>query len=764
METTTGSGKDRVAAAPPGEASAADGMDRGDGPTDPDLRPDPVTDADPDTDPDPSAPAADPRAPGAPLPLLPEPLSGGIGLVQIDPVTHRILSANGHFCRLCGYTEAELVGMDIDRLNPAQDRFDPMRFAAARGDGDGLREWPLKHKDGRVVWVELAGQVVRDVGGRALCVMGVVIDVSARRRQQDALREREARMAFLVRLSDALRRLDEATAIAFEASRLLGEFVGADRVGYAEDVGDGQSVTVARNYTFGVPGIEGRFRYADYGDDLVQALRAGCTVVRSDIAHDPSLSAHEKASHAVLQLGAAVNVPVLKGDRLEAIFFIHSRAARDWSAEEVGLFEDVAERLRADLERTRAEAAQRAASAQLEAALASMNDAVFITDVEGRFVQTNDAFVSFHRRRSKADCPPTPAQWAPLVNVSHLDGTPLEMSQWAVPRALRGESGHHLEYRLTKPDTRETWIGSYSFAPIRGAGGATIGAVITARDVTHFKVMQAELAAAHDELQRLVAAQDRALEDERLRIARELHDGMQQSLAAVLMEVGIARAAIATSGHAVPGATHAIDRIAHLSAQVIASTRRVVQNLRPQALEDLGLDAALQALAAQFMAHSGIACRIDARGLHRADARHLAAVGTCLYRVTQEALNNITKHAGARTVRIALQRRRDGTLRLTVADDGVGIAEGAGKRQDAYGLLGMRERLRAVGGTLDIRSRPGHGTTVEATIPAPVRTADRTARRAPVSRQSRPARSGPETSTATATTAATATAAPATPA
>ena len=133
METTTSSGKYRVAAAPPGDASDADGKDRGDGPTDPDSRPDPVT------DPDPGAPAADPRAPGAPLPLLPEPLSGGIGLVQIDPVRRRILSANEHFCRLCGYTEAELVGMDIDRLNPAQDRFDPVRFAAARGDGDGLR-------------------------------------------------------------------------------------------------------------------------------------------------------------------------------------------------------------------------------------------------------------------------------------------------------------------------------------------------------------------------------------------------------------------------------------------------------------------------------------------------------------------------------------------------------------------------------------------------------------------------------------------------
>jgi signal transduction histidine kinase len=664
--------------------------------------------------------------------------------------------------------------MDIDHLNPPQDRFDPVRFAAvARGDGDGLRGRPLQRKDGRVVWVELAGQVVRDAQGRALCVQAVVLDVSARRRHLQALREREARLAFLVRLSDALRQLAEAPAIAFEASCLLGEFVGADRVGYAEDGGDGQSVTVARNYTAGVPGIEGRYRYADYGEDLVQALRAGRTVVRSDIANDPSLSAHEKASHAVLQLGATVNVPVIKGGRLEAILFIHSRAARDWSAEEVGLFEDVAERLRADLERAHAETAQRAIAAQLETALASMNDAVFITDLEGRFVQTNDAFVSFHRRRSKAECPSTPAQWARLLDVSHVDGMPLALSQWAVPRALRGESGQHLEFRLRRKDTGESWVGSYSFAPIRDSAGAVTGAVITARDVTPFKRLQAELAAAHDGLQRLVTAQDRALEDERLRIARELHDDMQQSLVAMLMEVGTARAAIAATDASVTGADEALARIGALSRQAIAATRRIIRDLRPQALEELGLEAALKALTAQFAAHSGLACRIDTRGLDRANPRHLAAIGTCVYRVTQEALNNIAKHAGARSVRIALHRLRDGRLRLAVADDGRGLAAGARERRDAFGLLGMHERLRAVGGTLDVRSRPGRGTTVEATLPEPAGTADRQARLAPSGRRKRSTPAQPEAARATATATAaatavgtattTATAAPATP-
>lgn len=276
--------------------------------------------------------------------------------------------------------------------------------------------------------------------------------------------------------------------------------------------------------------------------------------------------------------------------------------------------------------------------------------------------------------------------------------------------------------------------------------------------------MPADLSDTCDELRRLLDAQDRTLEAERLRIAREVHEHLQQNLAAVLMDVGEARAAIAAAGAAWPGADAALTRIRQLSMQMIAATRRIIRDLRPQALEELGLEASLRALAATFAAHSGIPCRIDARGLDRANPGRLADVGICVYRVTQEALDNVAEHASARGVRITVHHRRDGLLRWAIADDGRGLAAGARDRRDAYGLLGMRERLRAVGGTLEIRSRPGRGTIVEATIPAPVRTVDRTAHRAPVRRQSRSTRTEPETSTATVTTAATATAAPATPA
>jgi len=522
------------------------------------------------------------------------------------------------------------------------------------------------------------------------------------------------RLAFLVRLNDRLRQLDAPEEIAFEAARLLGEFTGADRVGYAEDGGDGKTVTVTRNYTAGVPGIEGRYRYVDYDPTLLRNLRAGRTVVRPDIAHDPSLSGAEKAAHEALQVGALVNVPLLKGGQLHAILLVHARAARHWTPGEVALFEDVAERLRADLARARAEAELRATRTWLATALGSMNEAVFAVDASGRFLHANQAFLAFYRFDEASPGPRNMRELRHKLQVFLPDGTPAAPRQRPVQRALRGESCRDVEYVLRRSDTGELRHGVYSFAPMRDAGGRIVGAVVTARDVTEHKRLHAELEAAQAELRRLLAALEQAREQERLRIARELHDDLQQTLAAVLVEAGVARGAGAAAGASVPPA---IGHIEALARQALTSTRRIIRDLRPQALEELGLVAALQGLAAQVTGAGGPSCTVDTQALAPADEPRLVPLATTLYRVTQEALNNAVKHAAARAVRITLASGARGELYLMVADDGVGLPRGHGLRPDAFGLAGMRERVGAVGGTLRLRSRPGRGTTVEVRIP-----------------------------------------------
>ena len=144
-------------------------------------------------------------------------------------------------------------------------------------------------------------------------------------------------------------------------------------------------------------------------------------------------------------------------------------------------------------ERKKAEEALRESRGKLEAALASMTDAVSISDAEGRFIDFNDAFATFHRFRNKNECSKTFAEYPDILDVFMANGEPAPLDQWAVPRALRGESVTNAEYTLRRKDTGETWVGSYSFSPIRDKDGGIVGSVVVGRDITERKRAQEAL-------------------------------------------------------------------------------------------------------------------------------------------------------------------------------------------------------------------------------------------------------------------------------
>jgi PAS domain S-box-containing protein len=138
-------------------------------------------------------------------------------------------------------------------------------------------------------------------------------------------------------------------------------------------------------------------------------------------------------------------------------------------------------------ERKQVEEALRESRAKLDAALASMTDAVFISDNEGRFIDFNDAFVTFHRFRSRDECARTLAEYPAFLEVYMPDGELAPLDMWAVPRALRGETVTNAEYTLRRKDTGETWVGSYSFSPIHDKDGKIVGSVVSGRDITDLK-------------------------------------------------------------------------------------------------------------------------------------------------------------------------------------------------------------------------------------------------------------------------------------
>ncbi|WP_259374189.1 PAS domain-containing sensor histidine kinase [Ideonella azotifigens] len=239
--------------------------------------------------------------------------------------------------------------------------------------------------------------------------------------------------------------------------------------------------------------------------------------------------------------------------------------------------------------------------------------------------------------------------------------------------------------------------------------------LVVLRDVTELRQARTALEQSHADLQRLVAALEQTLMTERKRIARELHDDLQQTLSAIRMDTFLLR-----ENCGGPNDAATLARIDGLAEAAMASTRRLVNDLRPLPLEEMGLTEALKAMAQRFAERSGITCEVTVPPPDAAN-EPAATLAHCLFRVAQEALNNVGKHAHCRQAEVSLRRDQDGGWTLRIRDDGCGIQPGDPRKPKCYGLLGMGERLRALGGALKVSRRSEGGTCVEATLPPPPR-------------------------------------------
>lgn len=216
-----------------------------------------------------------------------------------------------------------------------------------------------------------------------------------------------------------------------------------------------------------------------------------------------------------------------------------------------------------------------------------------------------------------------------------------------------------------------------------------------------------EVARRTAELTELARHLQTVREDERARLARELHDELGALLTAAKLDVARIRRMTKT---AAPEIDERLKHMSELLDQGIALKRRIIEDLRPSALSNLGLIPALEILTQEFAQRSGLQLSLELTESPTDDADRLA-----LYRLVQEALTNVLRHAKARHVRVQLGEA-DGWLQLHIRDDGQGFnpeTVGAGH----HGLLGMRYRIESLGGTLQLLSAPGRGTLVLARLP-----------------------------------------------
>ena len=261
----------------------------------------------------------------------------------------------------------------------------------------------------------------------------------------------------------------------------------------------------------------------------------------------------------------------------------------------------------------------------------------------------------------------------------------------------------------------------YTSGAVDYIGSPVVPAVLSAKvrvfvELFHMQrrlMLQAqELQHSRQQLQRLASHQEIIKEEERKRIAREIHDELGQNLLALRIDASML--------HARSGARHprlhekARLALAHIDA-TIRSVRSIINDLRPPVL-DLGLQAAIEWQVDEFQRRSGIACAIRAG---RADFDRVIdeRSATALFRILQESLTNVLRHAHARHVVVEL-RHEAGYFHLRIADDGVGLKQERVRSDKTFGLQGIRERLRMLDGRLEITSAPGAGTELRIAIPA----------------------------------------------
>jgi signal transduction histidine kinase len=220
-------------------------------------------------------------------------------------------------------------------------------------------------------------------------------------------------------------------------------------------------------------------------------------------------------------------------------------------------------------------------------------------------------------------------------------------------------------------------------------------------DLTERREREAERART-ELLGRLVFAQ----EDERRRIARDMHDQFGEHLTALSLQIAVLRDAC---GGRAELAGH-VSALEALAERLDRDVEQLVWQLRPTALDDLGLRAALANYVQEWSQRHNVTAELHTSGL--LDDRLAPDVETALYRIAQEALNNVAKHALARRVEVLLERRPDCVL-LIVEDNGVGFDPAKSRAtRHGFGLDGMQERAALVGASIDIDSTPGQGTTV----------------------------------------------------
>ena len=596
-------------------------------------------------------------------------------------------------------------------------------FKASRQGGSWDFETQIRRADGEVRWVWFRSHTRLDEDGQPEHAYGIVQDITERKQAEEELKKLNRTLKALSNSNLAILHATDEPAYLKDVCRIVTRDCGHAMVwiGVAEDDEDKTVRPVAFS------GFDEGYLKAlnvTWGDNehgrgpTGIAIRTGQPSICRNMLTDPKFAPWRENA---IERGYAssVVIPLKEQDKVWGSITIYSREADAFSAAEVELLTQLAGDLEVGIQTLR----MRAAHAQAEEALSESEEllSLFVEHAPAALAMFDTQMRYLHAsQRWRADYGLGDRE---LRGVSHYEILSEIPESWreAHRRGLAGEVLHGDADRFERADGSVQWI-RWEIRPWHDVEGDIGGLVIFTEDVTERKMagetlLQSEkMAFQRQQLQALAERLVQVREEERTRVARDLHDQIGQILTAIKLDMTWVVRHLPKSKDDVHG------RLAssiELINEGVQSVRKICSGLRPGILDDLGIAAAIEWQTKEFAARTGISCEasLPPDDLHLEGDR-----ATAIFRIFQECLTNILRHAEAKSVRASLFVENE-DLMLTVEDNGKGFRES--EVLGSLGILGMKERAQACGGSVQISSSPGKGTKVTVCVPMRSATGER---------------------------------------
>ena len=608
--------------------------------------------------------------------------------------------------RMFGHTAHEAIGQPITIIIPPDlhDEEHDIQRRLRAGERVDHYETARVTKSGERIDVSLTISPLRDSEGRIIGCSKIARDITKAKQAETALRQSQRRLAHEVAGAKTLqsistRLISESTPESLY-SQILGaamELMASDAASVQVLAADHASLRLFASKNFHPESAAFWQRVAvGSGSTCSKALSDNARVVVVDIEACEFIDGTpDQQEYRRSGIRAVQSTPLQsRSGRPLGMLSTHWRTPHHPTEEDFRLF-DVLARQAADLiERTLAEEALRESEERFRLIANTAPVMIWMSGAEQEIAYLNQTWLDYTGRPLDAVLGHRHAE------VLHPDEAKRCLDVYE--KAFDERRPFQMEHRLRRHDGVYRWVVTAGM-PRYNVDGSFVGYIGTAVDITERKLGEEALSTVS---QKLIEAH----EEESTRIARELHDDVNQRLAVVIMRLGcLKQGPLASSA----GIRQEIGAVSQEIADLVADIQVLSHRLHPGRLELLGLEAAAAGFCEEFSNRHGVTIDLHFENIPKALPPE---VSLCLYRVLQESLQNVVKHGLSRHAHVSLNGQVD-TIDLTVKDSGAGFDPHEAMRGPGLGLTSMKERLKVIGGRLSIHSERGHGTMIQAVAP-----------------------------------------------